>query len=174
MAADPTSAAAFPEGSRRRCGRWAVLALAVTLAATGCGGDDAVGATTPGTAPGPGGLPAGAATTLPGPIGTEEPQPTAPPATGSGEVQSGPVQIDVTVGLDSGPQRVELVTVGSDITLNITNPDAADEFHVHGIDLERAVGAGVMATLNFTITVAGTYEVESHVTGDILVVIEAT
>jgi heme/copper-type cytochrome/quinol oxidase subunit 2 len=86
----------------------------------------------------------------------------------------GPVQIDVVVGLDSGPERVVQVKVGSDVTLNITNPDAADEFHVHGIDLEQAADAGVMITMNFTIDAAGIYEVESHVTDGVLVVIEAT
>ena len=87
---------------------------------------------------------------------------------------SGPVQIDVIVGVDSGEDRVEHVTVGSDITLNITNPDAADEFHVHGLDLEQEAGAGEMRTFNFTVTEPGTIEVESHLTEDVLVVIEVT
>jgi len=87
---------------------------------------------------------------------------------------SGPVQIDVVVGRDSSPERTERVTVGSDITLNITNPDAADEFHVHGIDIEQAADAGQMVTLNFKIDEPGTYEVESHITEDVLVIIEAT
>ncbi len=87
---------------------------------------------------------------------------------------SGPVQIDVVVGRDSSPDRIERVTVGADITLNITNPNAADEFHVHGIDIEQVATAGQMATLNFTIDQPGTYEVESHITEDVLVTIEAT
>lgn len=87
---------------------------------------------------------------------------------------SGPVQIDVVVGVDSGPDRVEHVTVGSDITLNITNPDAADEFHVHGVDLEQEAAAGEMRTFNFTVTEPGTIEVESHITEDVLVVIDVT
>jgi len=87
---------------------------------------------------------------------------------------SGPVQIDVMVGRDSSPERIERVTVGSDITLNITNPDAADEFHVHGIDIEQTADAGQMITLNFKIDAPGTYEVESHITEDVLVIIEAT
>lgn len=86
----------------------------------------------------------------------------------------GPVQIDVVVGVDSGEDRVVQVTVGADITLNITNPNADDEYHVHGIDIEQAAAQGEMATLNFTITEAGTYEVESHITEDVLVVIEAS
>ncbi|MEQ1699213.1 MAG: hypothetical protein ABMA25_03840 [Ilumatobacteraceae bacterium] len=85
----------------------------------------------------------------------------------------GPVQIDVVVGVDSGEDRIVKVTVGADITLNITNPNADDEYHVHGIDIEQAAAKGEMATINFTITEAGTYEVESHITEDVLVIIEA-
>lgn len=168
------TAAALP---RHTTARRRVLALALagstlaTLSLTACGGDETTEATAT-TAPGVGGLPASADSTLPGPIGTEALGTNPTPITGSGEVQSGPVQIDVVVGVDSGPQRIETVAVGSDITLNITNPDEDDEFHVHGIDLERAVDAGTMATFNFTVTEAGTIEVESHLTEDVLVVIQ--
>lgn len=86
----------------------------------------------------------------------------------------GPVQIDVVVGLDSAPDRVELVKAGSEVQLNITNPDAADEFHIHGIELEKEVEAGVTATFNFVADTPGTYEVESHVTEDVLVIIEVS
>ena len=44
----------------------------------------------------------------------------------------GPVQIDVLVGTDSSPDRVEHVKLGESVTLNITNPAAADSYHVHG------------------------------------------
>jgi hypothetical protein len=97
---------------------------------------------------------------------------TAPQETTVETAVDGPVQIDVVVGLDSGPDRVELVKVGSDVQLNITNPDAADEFHIHGIELEQSVDAGVTATFNFVADTAGTFEVESHETEDVLVVIE--
>jgi len=97
----------------------------------------------------------------------------APEATDSpGTAIDGPAQIDVVVGTDSGPQRVEKVKAGADITLNITNPNAADEYHVHGIDLEQKADQGVMVTLNFVMDEPGTYEVESHVTEDVLLVIE--
>lgn len=99
---------------------------------------------------------------------------TGATATTTSTPLSGPVQIDVVVGVDSGPDRIERVTVGSEITLNVTNPTAADEFHVHGVDIEQAVEKGQMATMNFTIDAPGTYEVESHLTEDVLVVIEAT
>lgn len=92
----------------------------------------------------------------------------------SDEPLSGPVQIDVVVGVDSGEDRIERVTVGAEITLNITNPNAADEFHVHRVEIEQKARANQMATINFTIDEAGTYEVESHITKDVLVIVEAT
>ena len=155
--------------ARRHLVAIATIAL-VALPLAACGGDETAD-TTVTTVPGIGSLPPSGGTTAPGSTGTVETDSTAP-VTGSGEVQEGPVQIDVVVGLDSGPQRVETVAVGADITLNITNPDEADEFHIHGIDLERSVDAGMMATFNFTVTEPGTYEVESHLTEEVLVVIE--
>lgn len=84
---------------------------------------------------------------------------------------SGPAQIDVLIGTDAGPQRVEIVAKGSDIQLNITNPAAADSFHVHGYDLEQEVGKGETATINFTADQAGSFEVESHETGAVVMVL---
>lgn len=97
---------------------------------------------------------------------------TAPQETTVETAVDGPVQIDVMVGIDSAEDRIELVKVGSEVQLNITNPDAADEFHIHGIELEKEVEAGVTATFNFVADAPGTYEVESHVTEDVLVIIE--
>ena len=114
-----------------------------------------------------------AATTIGAPVSTTA-STTAPQIPSTELPLSGPVQIDVVVGVDSSPDRVERVTAGSEITLNITNPNAADEFHVHGIDIEQPADEGQMATMNFTIDAAGIYEVESHITGDVFVVIEAT
>ena len=88
------------------------------------------------------------------------------------EPAEGPVQFDVVVGVDSGPDRVEYIRAGADVTLNITNPGADDEFHVHGIDLEQSAKAGVMATFNFVVDAPGEYEVESHVTGDVLIILQ--
>ena len=104
------------------------------------------------------------------PEGTDAPMPTEAPA--DDEVMEGPAQIDVVIGVDSGPERIVRVRAGADLTLNITNPDAADEFHVHGIDLERSVEAGTMATFNFNVGDPGTIEVESHATDTVVVVIE--
>lgn len=142
-----------------------VLIPLAGLALIGCGeGDDTTDTVPPTMATASPGI----TTTTPA---TTVPPATQPPVTTPATAPDGPVQIDVVVGVDSGPDRIELVRVGADVTLNITNRDAADEYHIHGIELERAVDAGVMATFNFVADTAGTYEVESHRTENLLVVI---
>jgi len=148
----------------------AVLAIPVAVVLLG-GCSDGGGSTSssaPSTTPATtGSAPATPTTTAPASTAAGPDEPTAPPT-----ALDGPVQIDVRVGVDSSPTRIERVRVGANVTLNVSNPDAADEFHVHGIELEQAVAAGVTATFNFVADATGTYEVESHDTGDVLVVIE--
>jgi ABC-type glycerol-3-phosphate transport system substrate-binding protein len=146
------------------------LIPALGLALVACGSDDAAAPDT--TQPATTVASTCAETTTGGADTTAGSTETSTAATDGGPVQSGPVQIDVVVGTNSGPDRVEKVAVGSDITLNITNPDADDEYHVHVIDLEQKAPKGEMATMNFTVDQPGTYEVESHVTEDVLLVIE--
>jgi len=87
----------------------------------------------------------------------------------------GVVRISVTVGVDSGPDRVEEVSVGESVELTIVNPDDDDEFHVHGFDLGgEETPAGEEKAFAFTVTEAGDFEVESHVTGEVLVVIRVS
>ena len=84
-------------------------------------------------------------------------------------------RISVTVGVDSSPDRVEEVALGQEVALTLSNPDAADEFHLHGYDLgggETAMGEA--KTFSFTATEAGEFELESHVTGDVLVVVKVS
>jgi hypothetical protein len=79
------------------------------------------------------------------------------------------VVIDVTVGEDSDDDRVVSVALGASVTLNITNPSADDEFHLHGYDL--SVGEtqmGETASLTFTADKAGEFEVESHATDAVI------
>jgi len=87
----------------------------------------------------------------------------------------GVVRISVTVGVDSGPDRVEEVSVGASVELTIVNPDDDDEFHVHGFDLGgEETPAGEEKVFAFTATEAGDFEVESHVSGEVLVVIRVS
>ena len=98
---------------------------------------------------------------------------TAPPAdTLAPEQKIAGVVIDVTVGEDSGEDRTEKVALGSEVTLNITNPDEEDEFHLHGYDLSTGeTPAGETATITFTADKAGEFEMESHMSGEVLLVI---
>ncbi len=104
---------------------------------------------------------------------TDAPSTTASDGTDT-TLSSGPTQIDVKVGTDSSPSRVEKVRVRTSITINITNLDAADDYEVKSIGLEQKVAKGTTATFNFTITAAGRYEVESRKTSQVLLVIEAS
>ncbi|MFM8388896.1 MAG: hypothetical protein ACKOA5_06595 [Actinomycetota bacterium] len=102
---------------------------------------------------------------------TAAPVDTVAPTT----VEDDTVRISVTVGVDSGPDRIEEVAVGDAIELTMVNPDEDDEFHVHGFDLGGdETPAGEEKVFAFTATEAGDFEVESHVTGDVLVVIRVS
>lgn len=85
------------------------------------------------------------------------------------------VRISVTVGFDSDPDRVEEVGLGQQVELTLTNPEEDDEFHLHGFDLGGdETPAGEDEVFSFTATEAGDFEVESHATGDVLVVIRVS
>jgi plastocyanin len=87
-------------------------------------------------------------------------------------ISDGSVNIDVVVGENSGPDRVEEVALGSQVTLNFTNNEAEDEYHVHGYDLGGGITKkGDTKTFTFTADKAGEYEVESHLTEAVLMVL---
>ena len=113
------------------------------------------------TPPTLGGSPAGSSTSNAGSIPAE-------PAV------DGPLQIDVLVGTNSSPNRIERVKAGNEVTLNLTNQTAADSYHVHGYDLEQKVAKGVTATIIFKAAKKGRFEVESHITNKVLVVMEVS
>lgn len=134
----------------------------ITLGLSACGGnDDQTVDTTP--------IPT---TTVESKVeSTAAPVDTVAPTT----VEDDTVRISVTVGVDSGPDRIEEVSVGDAIELTMVNPDEDDEFHVHGFDLGgEETPAGEEKVFAFTATEAGDYEVESHATGDVLVVIRVS
>lgn len=82
------------------------------------------------------------------------------------------VNINVTVGKDSSPDRTEKVALGAQVTLSLTNPDADDEFHLHGYDMTTGeTTKGETSTITFVADKPGEFEVESHVTGQVYVVI---
>ena len=85
---------------------------------------------------------------------------------------AGPIEISVTVGTDSATDRVEEVPLGSQVNITLTNPNAADEFHLHEYDLSTGeTPKGESAVISFTADKAGLFDLESHVTDEVLVII---
>lgn len=78
----------------------------------------------------------------------------------------------VTVGENAGADTVFTVAAGTEVRLVLVNPDEDDEFHLHGYDLGGAMTpAGEEAIIQFTASDTGEFEVESHMTGDVLMVL---
>ena len=85
---------------------------------------------------------------------------------------AGPIEISVTVGTDSATDRVEEVPLGSQVNITLTNPNADDEFHLHEYDLSTGdTPKGEFAVISFTADKAGLFDLESHVTDEVLVII---
>ena len=85
---------------------------------------------------------------------------------------AGPIEISVTVGTDSAIDRVEEVPLGSQVNITLTNPNADDEFHLHEYDLSTGdTPKGEFAVISFTADKAGLFDLESHVTDEVLVII---
>ena len=126
------------------------LAIAAAIGVAGCGSDGA--------------KPSPADTVLAGTIVV-----TAPASADSSPI--GRVEISVTVGVDSSPDRVESIPLGAVVALSITDPNAAQEYHVHGYELGSGVkiAVGVPEVFQFTADKAGEFEVESHTTETVLV-----
>jgi len=77
------------------------------------------------------------------------------------------------VGENSGDERIEVVALGDDVRITLVNPIQEDEYHLHGYDIvSKKMAPGAPATLSFTADVAGTFELESHITSDVLVTLE--
>ena len=119
------------------------LALGLAIALAACGSSSA-SSTASGSS---GSTAAGSATTV-----EDEPTPTSGPPVPA-TVTDGKVTIDVTVGTDdfttSGGTRVVSVPKGTSVTINMTAPDAED-YHLHGYDLEQKADAGKTSTFEFT------------------------
>jgi copper(I)-binding protein len=83
---------------------------------------------------------------------------TAKAETSNGGAQ----QFGVTVG---GTQPT-VGTVAKDtlVAITVSNPNADDEFHLHGYDLTEKAARGTTATFTFVATDPGTFPMESHTT----------
>ena len=82
------------------------------------------------------------------------------------------IEISVIVGEDSGPDRTETVALGSTVRISLVNSDSEDDFHLHGYDIASGeVPTGEEAVIEFVADAEGEFELESHVTGEVLLVI---
>ena len=71
------------------------------------------------------------------------------------------ITITVRGGQVSGETGRVIVPLGTPVTLSVTS-DVADEAHVHGYDREVKIPAGGTASVSFTATIPGVFEVELH------------
>ena len=79
---------------------------------------------------------------------------------------------EVIVGEGSGEQNTCEVSVGDEVTITVTNPNAADEVRLHGYGLPTGdMEAGVSASISFTADEAGEFELESHVTEEVMMML---
>jgi len=77
-----------------------------------------------------------------------------------------PVEISVIIGQTSGSAVAYQATLGSKVQIKILNPDADDEFHLHGYELSAIATAGQETMIEFTADQLGSFDLESHTTGD--------
>jgi hypothetical protein len=135
-----------------------LAATVLTIGLAACGSDNGSAATT---------VPAAESTIA------EETTPTSAPPTPA-EVTDGKATIDVKVGTDdfttTKGTRVVSVPKGTSVTINITSNDA-EQYHLHGYDIEENAEAGKTATMEFTADQTGQFDLESHVTEKTLLVL---
>ena len=94
----------------------------------------------------------------------------------TGTIPGAQQEIVVHVGVDDAAtkgSRVEKVKFGQQVVLRLTS-DGDEDYHVHGYDLEQKVAAGVEAQFQFNADKAGSFEVESHVTNKVYVVLHVS
>ena len=75
------------------------------------------------------------------------------------------------VGLDDSESRVETVKLGQEVLLSMQS-DQDEEYHLHGYDLEEKVAAGTEKTWEFTADKADKFDLESHVSDKVLLVLD--
>jgi hypothetical protein len=108
--------------------------------------------------------------------------PDAEPRTTSGSTSTPPAATDVPISGDfveilvnaDDPEaygQVEQVPLGQTVVLALLS-DTDREYHVHGYDLLGAAPAGVERVFEFTADRAGEFDVEDHVSGEIIRVLE--
>ncbi len=82
---------------------------------------------------------------------------------------SSAVEKTFTIGSDTGKDVVFEVSQGDNVKLTFVNPNGNDEVHVHGYDITTGeMEKGVSSSVSFSADKAGDFEIESHVSEELL------
>jgi len=93
---------------------------------------------------------------------------TTDTATATGNV----VEINLVVGENTGPEMKQTVPLGASVRITVTNPNGPDEIHVHGYDVSTGeMAKGQEAVIEFVASNAGTFDLESHVSEEIVLIL---
>ena len=143
-----------------------VPVAALSLMACGSGSNTASTTTAP-VAPAPSTTKPATSPGAPATTPASEPLPSDVPVTGDA--------VEIIVNVDDPAQvgQVFPVALGQTVILRLVS-DTDQEYHVHGVDLEKQVAAGVEATFEFTADTPGDMEVESHTTDTVLATIRVS
>lgn len=134
-----------------RSARHAGVLAFVLVAATACGSDD----------PAPTAAPTG---------GSVPPSPSAPSLTAPPSDTSAPPAADASFEITATGSDVTgdtgrlKVSTGDTVRIRITST-TADQVHLHGYDVQAAVGPGQPAELMFEATIPGVFEIELENSG---------
>lgn len=78
-------------------------------------------------------------------------------------------EITITIGENSGTDVVTEVKQGQEVKITFVNNEANDEIHLHGYDLSTGeMKKGVSSSITFTATKTGDFEMESHVSEEVV------
>ena len=93
---------------------------------------------------------------------------TTDTATATGDV----VEIALIVGENTGADVKQTVPLGASVRITVTNPNGPDEIHVHGYDISTGeMAEGQEAVIEFVASNAGTFDLESHVSEEVVLVL---
>jgi hypothetical protein len=153
-----------------------VVPALAAVALVACGSDNGSSSSSTTTPTGTTGVTATSAapalaSTVPSPASTGD---TAAPVTSG--IPGASNEIIVHVGVDDGAttgSRVENVKLGENVILRLVS-DSDEEYHIHGYDLEQKVAAGVEAQFELKADKAGDFDVESHVTDKVYLVLHVS
>ena len=82
------------------------------------------------------------------------------------------VEINLIVGENTGAAMAQTVPLGSSVRITVVNPNGSDEIHVHGYDISTGeMTQGQEAVIEFVASNAGTFDIESHVSEEVVFVL---